>query len=337
MNTRRKILLALGAVALGAPFASSAQPSARVFRIGTLSIGVAGDAGANRIWDVLWQALREAGYAEGKNLVVERRFAEGKPERLPELAVDLVAAKVDLIVVPSSLDMRAAANATRTIPIVGALAADYVLMGFAASLARPGGNVTGNTVSPVEMISKRLELLKEVQPKARRVVVLFQRFDNAPPERRALIAAQLAETERAAKALKLETQSIDVGNAAELEAAFESVRKWRADGVVLQDHPLLFNLRAEIAALGLKHLLPVIAPVRNQAEAGALVSYGVDFAALMRNAASFVDRIFKGAKPGDLPIEQPTKYELAVNLKTAKALGVAIPQSVRLRADRVIE
>ncbi len=337
MTARRRVVLGLGASLLAAPFASFAQPAARVFRIGTLSIGLSADAGANRLWEFLWQALRDAGYVEGKNLIVERRFGEGNADRLPELAADLVKSKVDLIVVPSSIDMRAAAKATSTIPIVGGMAADYVLLGFAASLAKPGGNITGMTVSPVEMISKRLELLKEALPKARRVTVLFQRFDNPPPERRTLIAAQRAETGRAAKALNLETLVVEAGSPADLEAAIESARKWRADSLLLQDQPLLFNLRTRIVELASKNRLPVIAVVRNQAEAGAMLSYGVDFGALLSRAASYVDRIFKGAKPGDLPIEQPTKYEFVVNLKTAKALGIAIPQSVLVRADQVIE
>jgi putative ABC transport system substrate-binding protein len=320
--------MALAAVALGAPLAAFAQQKGKVWRIGFL--GLTSASGLASRMEALRAGLRDLGYVEGKNLVIEYRWAEGKAERLPELAGELVRLKVDVIVTHQAAGIRAAKGATTTIPIVMASGNDPVALGFAASLARPGGNVTGMTAINTETTAKRLELLKDAFPRARQVAFLFN------PDGVGLVALVLPAMEVAAKSLKLELHQFSVRRPGEFESAFAAMAKRRVDAVVLHDESMLVANFGTIAKLAAKMRLPSIGQ-SEFAEAGGLMAYGADRRELWRRAAYFVDRILKGAKPADLPVEQATRLETVVNLKTAKALGITIPQSFLLRTDRVIE
>jgi putative tryptophan/tyrosine transport system substrate-binding protein len=305
---------------------AEAQPG-KVPRIGFL-ITSSPAAIAPRM-DAFRQGLHEHGYVEGKNIVIEPRYADGKFDQLPALAAELVRLKVDVIVTSGPTATRPAKGATSTIPIVMTFDDDPVGSGFVTSLARPGGNITGlSTLSP-EISGKQLELLKEILPKLARVAVVGTSTRQGT-------AQSLKEMEPAAGALVLKLQYIDIENPKDIESAFRAATKERADALLVLQSPVFNSQRAQIADLALKSRLPATYPRREFVEDGGLMSYGVSISDLDRRAASYVDKILKGAKPTDLPVEQPTKFELVINLKTAKQIGLTIPPNVLARADRVI-
>jgi putative ABC transport system substrate-binding protein len=307
---------------------TEAQQPTKVPRIGYLS-ATSPFANVTRI-EAFRQGLRELGYVEGKNIVIEWRYAEGKLDRLPALAAELVRLKVDVIVTSGLGSTRPANEATNTIPIVMTQDPDPVGNGFVASLARPGRNITGlSTLSP-ELSGKRLELLKEIVPKLSHVAVLGTSTN-------ASTAQALRETELAAGALAVKLQYLDVRGPKDIEAAFRAASKERADAVLMLGGPVIASQRTQIADLVVKSRLPAIYESGTNVEAGGLMAYGVSRTDLARRAAAYVDKILKGAKPGDLPVEQPKKFELIINLKAAKQIGVTIPPNVLARADRVIK
>lgn len=325
---RRNLLIALAAGALGAPFASFGQQPEKITRIGFL-IPVSASSYASRV-EALRAGLRDLGYAEGKNFVIEFRWADGKYDRLAGLAAELVGLKVDIIVTAGTPGTRAAKQATATIPIVMAVSGDAVATGLITSLARPGGNITGTTYFDPELHAKRLELLKEAIPRITRVGTLIN------PENPQTMGTTLQALRRAAGSLKLELPLFEARSPGEFESAFSAMAKVRVDAVEIADDPMfLGNLRA-IADIAANRRLPSTG-AKEFAEAGGLIGYGVNFSETFRRAAYFVDRILKGVEPSDLPVEQATRFELVVNLKTAKALGIKIPQQLLLRADNVIE
>ena len=306
-----------------------AQQPTKIARIGYLT-GATPIGQAARI-EAFRQGLRELGYIEGKNIVVEYRYAEEKLDRLPALATELVRLKVDVIVTGGSGNTRAAKEATNTIPIVMAQDSDPVANRFVASLARPGGNITGLATLAPEIGGKQLELLKEVVPKLSRAAVL-----GAPSTTPGNVQ-QRKEIELAAGAFKVQLQFVDVGGPKDIETAFRAARKGRAEAVLVLRGSVLGSEGTHISEFAVKSRLPAIYGTRRSVEAGGLMSYGVNGADLDRRAATYVDKILKGAKPGDLPVEQPTKFELVINLKAAKQIGLTIPQSVLYRADKVIK
>jgi putative ABC transport system substrate-binding protein len=307
---------------------AQAQQPKKVPRIGFLSNTSPSAIKART--DAFRQGLRELGYVEGKKIVIEFRYTERKRDRLPPLAAELVRLKVDIIVTGGSTVTRAAKEATARIPIVMGFADDPVGSGFVASLARPGGNITGLSALAPELSGKRLELLKEIVPKLSRVAVLGT--STRPGN-----AEALKEVELAAGAFGLKVQYLEVRDPRDIETAFQAARKGRADAVLVLSSPVIFSQRTQIADLAEKNRLAVIFPQSEYVEDGGLMSYAPNYADLFRRAATYVDKILKGAKPADLPVEQPTKFEFIINLKTAKQIGVTIPQSVLYRADKVIK
>jgi len=328
VNNRRKLLVALGAGALAAPLTSFAQQKGKVWRIGFL--GSTPASGFARQVEALRAGLRDLGYVEGKNLVIEYRWAEGNFELLPQLAAELVRLKVDVIVTHGNQGIIAAKNATSTLPIVMATSPDPVALGFVASLARPGGNITGMTGINPEVAAKRLELLKDAFPRTKQVAVLFN------PDNPGYIRLVFPAMEATSKSLKLELRQFAVRGPGEFGSAFAAMVKGRVDAVVITDDAVLTANVGAIANLAAKIRLPSVG-TSEFAEAGGLMAYGANRLELFRRAAYFVDRILKGAKPADLPVEQATRFETILNLKTAKALGLQFPQAVLARADRVIE
>jgi putative ABC transport system substrate-binding protein len=328
MNNRRKLLVALGASVLATPQVSFAQQKSKVWRIGFLGTSSASGL-AGRV-EALRSGLRDLGYVEGKNIVIEYRWAEDKYDRLPELATDLVRLKVDVIVAHGNPGIIAAKNATSTLPIVMAVSADPVALGFVASLARPGGNVTGMASLAPETVAKRLELLVDAFPRTKQVAVLFN------PDNPGYIRLVFPAMEVAAASLKLVLQQFPVRGPGEFDSAFTAMAKIRVDAVVSTDDAVLAANVGAIAKRAAKMRLPSIG-LGEFAEAGGLMAYGANRLEQFRRAAYFVDRILKGAKPADLPVEQATRFETVLNLKTAKALGLQFPQAVLARADRVIE
>ena len=328
MNNRRKLIVALGAGALAAPLGSLAQQKGKVWRIGFL--GAATASGSARRVEALRAGLRDLGYVEGKNIVIEFRWAEGNYERLPQLAAELVRLKVDVLVTAGTPSILAAKSATTTIPIVMASGGDPVATGLVTSLARPGGNVTGMAGFSPELMVKRLELLKDVFPRARQVAVLFN------PDNPSHIKISLPVMDAAAKSLKLELHQFGARGPSEFESAFAAMAKRRVDAVVTSQDSMLTDNAGAIANLAARMRLPSVG-FPEFAEAGGLMAYGVNRVEFFRRAAYFVDRILKGARPGDLPVEQATRFETVLNLKSAKALGLQFPQAVLARADRVIE
>jgi putative ABC transport system substrate-binding protein len=275
--------------------------------------------------------LRDLGYIEGQNIVIEWRFAEGKLDRLPELAAELVLLKVDVIIAGGgSVIARAAKTATTAIPIVMTNVEDPVATGLVTSLARPGGNVTGLTALVRDLSAKRLQLLREIVPNVSRVAVLW---NSSYPEK----AREFDETQAAARTLSIQLLALKVQRPDEIDAALDSAARDRCGALVTLPDPLTNTHGPRIVVQALKRRLPTMFTQRPPIDAGGLISYGPSYADLFRRAAGYVDRILKGAKPGDLPVEQPTKFELVINMKTAKALGLTIPQSLLLRADHVIE
>jgi putative ABC transport system substrate-binding protein len=316
--------------ALATSFPARAQ-QAKVWQIGFLSAGSAPAPGVSDPADAFWQRLRELGYAEGATLVVERRFAEGKGARLPELAAELARLKPDVIVTRGSPSNMAAKNATATIPIVMASGLDPVREGVVASLARPGGNVTGMMfASDARIIAKRLQLLKEALPRMSRLAVAARSDKGAD-------AIWLKDTEDSAKVMDISLHVLIVEDAPAWSDAFAAMVATRADAVYLIESPNYIAHAKMIADLALRNRMPSMFGADEHVRAGGLMSYGLDLPAVFRRAAELVDKVLKGAKPADIPIEQPTKYELVVNLRTAKALGIAIPNSLLARADEVIQ
>jgi putative ABC transport system substrate-binding protein len=322
-------LLALLAVfLLAAPLAAEAQAPAKVPRIGFLAPQSPTDN--PHLLEAFRQGLRELGYVEGQTIAIEYRFGEGRPERLPALAAELVRLKVDVIVTTGPPAPLAAKQATSTIPIVFAVTADPIAEGLVASLARPGGNITGLASMGPEVVGKQLELLKEVAPKVSRVAVLQNPSHHGHP-------AMLRQAEDAARALGLQLHIVQAGSPAEIDAAFATMRSQRVGGVLVLRDSLFIAQRTQIATLAAKSRLPAVYGLRELAEAGGLIAYGANVPLMYRRAATYVDKILRGAKPTDLPVEQPTRFELIINLKTAKALGLTIPPSLLQRADEVIQ
>jgi putative ABC transport system substrate-binding protein len=324
---RRAFMILAGV--LMAPLASLGQQQSKVARIGFLA-GDSRDDNRQRL-QTFRDGLHELGYVEGKNLVIEYRWAEGHYERLPSLATELVRLPVDLIVAVGDPVILAVKQATSTIPIVMASVGDPVARGFVVSLARPGGNVTGVSNFAVTLMGKWLELLKEILPKLSQVAVLRNAANPTHP-------LFWMEAQSAAPRLGLKLQDVEVRSSDDLDKAFGSVVRARSGAVVIVPDPLLAGVAEKrIADLAKENGLPTMCTFREQVEIGGLLSYGPDLAANSHRAAGYVDKILKGAKPADLPVEQPTKFDLFINLKTAKVLGITIPQSVLLRADEVIE
>jgi putative ABC transport system substrate-binding protein len=311
------------------PPAVTAQQASKVYRIGHLS--GSSETASRPFLDAFRDGMRALGYAEGKNWVLDEQYAGANMERLPSLAQALIQRKPDVLLVSTTPGNIAAKSATSTIPIVMVLVADPVGAGIVPNLAHPGGNISGITNIQAELAAKRLEILKEIVPTATRIAVIVNPDNpNAPPQMRSAEAATRALGIGLGPVLAIRTP-------ADLEKAFEGAIRARAHGAIRMIDALVFMLRKETAALAVKHRLPVIYPSREDVEAGGLVAYGTNIPEQYRQAAGFVDKILRGAKAGDLPVEQPTKFDLAINLKTAKTLGLTIPATLLLRADQVIE
>jgi putative ABC transport system substrate-binding protein len=329
---RRTFLCGLALGALSAPLAGQAQQTGKGHHIGFLPAG-ASPAHRQQLEDLL-EGLRELGYVQGKTIVVTAVWPKTASE-LPEFAASLVKQDVELIVAPSSPAVAALRRVTETIPIVFATAADPVGSGFVASLARPGGNITGLSQLNLELSGKRVELLREAFPSGKGVMLLL--MADGDPAIDTLTIAILRETERRGRAVGVELRPLKVARMEELPAALVGVQPRRDGGLIILPTPLALAHASAIADLALKQKLPAIGHVRNFADSGGLMAYGVDQNDQMRRAAAYVDRILKGARPGDLPVQQPSKFQLVINLKTAKALGLTIPQSLLVRADQVIQ
>jgi putative ABC transport system substrate-binding protein len=329
MSRALTVALALALAILAAPLAAEAQQAGKVYRIGFLGPGSAEGFYTDPLRS-LRAGLHELGYVEGENIVFEYRFAEDKYERLPGLAAELVRSKVDVIVVHASLGTRAAKQATTTIPIVMASVGDPVGAGFVSSLARPGGNVTGVSNNDVGLAAKRLGLLKEVLPKLSLVAVL--RNPASPSSE-----LQSGETQASARSLGIKIQLVDVRDPKELERAFSVMAKARAGAFTVMADPLFLSQQKQVANLAITNRLPSSFARNENVEAGGLMSYGPALADQFRQAATYVGKILKGAKPADLPVEEPTRMYLVINLKTARALGLTIPPALLLRADQVID
>lgn len=329
MSSRTLFGLVLLLTIVAAGPAIDAQQPPRSSKVGYLQ--ATARANVAHLVDALRQGLRELGYVEGKSVVLEIRAAEGESERLPELARELVRLKPDVIVATSDPAIAAVKRETQTIPIVMAFSTDPAGTGFVASLARPGGNVTGlSTISP-ELSGKRLELLREVVPGLSRVAMLWN-----PDARGNLL--DYKETETLARALRLELQSVELSSVEDLDRAFAAVTKGRAQALIVPSgNPVVVTKRSQVTSLAQRHRLPAVYNAKEFVMDGGLMSYGPSVQDMFRRAAVYVDKILKGAKPGDLPVEQPTKFELAINLKTARVLGLTIPPSLLQRADHVIQ
>jgi ABC-type uncharacterized transport system substrate-binding protein len=323
----RRAFLAGAAALLTAPLAAEAQSTGKVYRIGVLSPGPA----ASPPIEAFRQGLRELGWVEGQNIVINYRFTEGRVDPLPTLAAELVGLKVDVIAAGPTPPAIAAKNATGTVPIVMMGAAEPVELGLIASLARPGGNVTGLSWSVnLEIIAKGLELLKETMPKIRLVAILWNPANPAQ-------ALAMRDVKRAARSVGVQLQLLEARGPNEFDAAFAAMAKQRVEALLVVPEAIFVVHGARLADLAAKNRLPSMHGLRQNVDAGGLMSYGPSTVAVWRRAAFFVDKILKGVRPADLPVEQPTKYELVINLKTAKALGLTIPPSMLARADQVIE
>jgi putative ABC transport system substrate-binding protein len=321
--------LALALIVFALPVRLEAQPAPKVAKIGLLTPST--PAGSGHLVEAFRQGLRELGYVEGKTVVVEARYADGRTERLPDLARGLVGLKPDVIVTSTDVATAAVKRETRTIPIVMAFSTDPVATGFVASLTRPGGNITGLSNISAALSGKRLELLREGVPGLSRVAFLWN-----PDVRGALL--DYKETEEVARSLRLELHSLEVSTAEDLDRAFSALKSQRVQAlIVAAASVVVFAKRAEIARFAQSRRLPTMYAAKEYVDAGGLMSYGPSVPGMFRQAAVYADRILKGAKPADLPVEQPTKFQLVINLKTAKGLGLKIPPSLLLRADHVIE
>jgi putative ABC transport system substrate-binding protein len=330
VTTRRAFIAVLAGGLLAAPRVPEAQQAAKVARIGYLAANLAANP---HLQEAFRQGLRDLGYVEGRSVVIEYRFAEGKFERFPALAAELVALKVDVIVAPGTPAALAAKQATRTLPIVFPVAVDPVQSGLVASLARPGGNVTGLSALIPELVGKCLEQLTQAVPGVSRVAVLWQPggIDERTEQ------DQLKGAEVAARALGVRLQFVEARGPADLDRAFSDMTRARAGALTVLTSVMFVNERRRLVDLAAKNRLPAVYAQREFVDTGGLMAYGPNLADLFRRAATYVDKILKGAKPGDLPVEQPTKFELAINLKTAKALGLTMPPSLLQRADEVIQ
>jgi putative ABC transport system substrate-binding protein len=320
----RRLLLALGGFVLMAPLASIGQ-QARVYRVGVLMTG-----SPTAMSDAMLQMFRELGYIEGRNITIERRQADGNLERLPGLAAELLGLQPEVILAlgtPASLVLK---RATVTVPIVFAGNSDPQGVGIVASLAKPGGNITGTSLMASELSAKRLELLRALTPQMKRIAILW---DSSNPG----MALRVRETQIAADQSRVLLRTVGPKNLDELQAALADLAKLRPDALLVTTEPFTRRHLARIVEFSLQHRIPTMFEDGTYVEAGGLMSYGPNVADVFRRAVLYADKILKGAKPGDLPVEQPTTFELIVNLKTAKALGIAIPQSMLVRADRVIE
>ena len=323
---RREFIALLGGAAAAWPLAARAQQSGKAYRIGWLQPAPIPDTWLKGFR----QGLQEFNYVEGKNLIIEYRWGDGNFDRLPEMAAELVQLNVDAIVSGNTPALLALQKATRTIPIVMLTSSDPLRSGLAASLARPGGNITGLSVMTREASGKRLELLREIIPKLSRVIVLSN------PEN-PVVVLSVQETRAAAQAFSLKLDSVDMRKPSELGRALSVIVGTRPDALVLLEDSMILSQRAQIATFALEHRLPSISPFREFSEVGGLMSYGASVPDLYRRAAGYIKRILEGAKPAELPIEQPTKFELVINLKTAKALGLTVPTIMQMTADEVIE
>jgi putative ABC transport system substrate-binding protein len=323
---RREFITLLGGAAAAWPIAARGQQIGKVYSIAFFT---AGSSGAGAL-PAFVEALRQLGWIEGKNVVIEHRYAENRLDRLPELAAELVRLKVDVIVAAGTLAPLAAKQATTTIPIVMTSAGDPLGSGLVASLAQPGGNVTGLSLMVPDIGGKRLELLKELVPRISRVAVLW---NAANP----YSAHVLRETESAARTSGIEVQSLEVRGPNDFDKVFEAARLQHPDALITVEDPLTVNYRNQIADFAATNRLPAIHGVREFVEAGGLMAYGASLSDLYRRAAAYVDKILRGTKPADLPIQQPTKFEFVINLKAAKALGLTVPPTLLVRADEVIE
>ena len=326
MNSRRELLVTLGIGALAAPFGSLAQ-LVKVPRIGFLGLAPA-SAWASQM-EALQAGLRDLGYVEGKNIVIEFRWA-ARVDQMPELAAELVRMNVDIIFAPASTQVEPARQATKTIPIVFAQHADPVGIGHVASLARPGGNITGVSMVLTELAAKGLELLKEVVPHATRIGVLWN--PTTPTHPYVVKAIEVAGQKLGVQLLMVPVQTVE-----DFERVFSTMTRERVSGFLVPTSPLTNSQPAPLAELALKHRLPGMFGNKENVVAGGLMSYGADFNYMYRRAAIYVDKILKGTKPTDLPVEQASKYHLVINRKTAKAIGITFPQSILLRTDEVIE
>jgi putative ABC transport system substrate-binding protein len=308
---------------------AEAQQPKKLYRIGYLDSGSA--SGSTHLLEAFRQGLRDLGYVEGKNILIESLYAELKSERLPDLAAELVRLKVDVILVRATGEALAVKQTTSTIPIIMLNVGNPMAAGLIASLARPGGNITGLTQMTPEVGGKRLELLKEVVPRMSRLAVLtMSRPDTG-------LQLQMKEIEAAAQALGVQLQPLELRGPEDIDSAFQAAANTRVSALIVLAHPPFFAERRRIGELAVKSRLPTMYPQSDYVDAGGLMSYGVNIADLYRRAATYVDKILKGAKPADLPVEQPTKFEFVVNLKTAKQIGLTIPPNVLVRADRVIK
>jgi ABC-type uncharacterized transport system substrate-binding protein len=329
MMKRRKLLAAIGLCALAAALGSFAQQQRKVWRIGFLAtrrpVSLDSDS-----YGAFPRGMRELGYVEGKNLIIEWRFADGQYERLPGLAAELVRLKVDVLVVVGTVAISAAQKATTTIPIVMGTSGDPVGTGFVKSLAHPGGNITGISNTTADISAKHLEMLLSMVPKLSRVAVLMNPANASN-------STILKSIQTAAQTVGVKVAPLEARTPQEIGNAFTVMTQQHAGAVIVEIDSFFVQQRNQIAELAAKHRLPSIAPFREYAEAGALMSYGQNVADNFLRAATYVDKILKGAKPGDLPVEQSTKFELFINRKTAKALGLTIPQSLLISADVVIE
>src|SRR6202049_552697 len=332
MNRRDFVVAVVALLALGvaaAPLAAEAQQAGKVYRIGYLSTPTR--ASVERGLQAFLRTLRELGWVEGQNLIIDYRWAEGNVERLPDLAAELVRRKVDVIVAAAGSGALAAKNATSSIPIVMIFPSDPVEMGLVASLSRPVGNITGTTLtSGPEIFGKQLQILKETIPHASRVAILSNPAD-------ASFATQVREVEATARSLRMRLQHVEARGPEEVDSAFAAMAHERAEALLVAGTSTSLAHRARLAELAVKGRLPPMYSFRENVEAGGLMAYAVNMTDFIGHAAVYVDKILKGAKPADLPIEQPTKFELVINLKTAKALGITIPQSLLLRADELIQ
>jgi len=322
---RRELIAALGSAAAW-PLAARAQ--VKVYRIGFLSAGA--EVRPPKLWSIFMNGLRELGWVEGKNIVFDRRYADNRLDRLPELATELVRLDVDMIVTVGTLAPLAAKRATTSIPIVMINAGDPVGSGLVASLAQPGGNVMGMSLMAPDLGGKRLELLKEALPRLSHIAIIW----NAANPYSALV---FDETRRAAKKLTIELESLEVRSPGDFDGALATTMRNRVDALVIVEDPLTFNHLNKVAEFCADNRLAAIYGLREFADAGGLMTYGASNADLFRRSAAFVDRILRGFKPSDLPVQQPTKFELVINLKTAKALRLEVPPMLLARADEVIE
>jgi putative tryptophan/tyrosine transport system substrate-binding protein len=325
-------LCSVGALLFALCLSAEAQQPQKIYKVGRLNAGSPADPRNKVNFDAFRQGLRDLGWVEGRNVSIEARWAGEKGENLTDLAAELVRLRVDVIVAVASPVVQAARQATATIPIVmSGSGADPVAAGFIASLARPGGNITGLSALSTELSGKRIELLKEVRPRLAHVAVLRNPAFPA-------VAMQWKETEAAAKSLDVRLQQWDVSSPQQIESAFSAISEAGARGVIVFSDPVMLERnRGSIIALALRHRLPTIYPWSNYVEEGGLMSYSVSLPDMHRRAATYVDKILKGAKPAELPVEQPTKFEFIINLKAAKQIGLTIPPNVLARADKVIK